>query len=372
MNVTTTRAWADRAGDLAAWAWGRLVNRADVWGAYLPPDRRANGKSLTAPPVRARGRVALTEAVLGRHFRGLRPDDLMGLHSTSPDNRSRWGAIDIDAHADGRADAEANQTAALAWFDRLAGIGFDPLLVDSNGRGGFHLWCLLAEPVPTAKVFGFLKWLTDDFGAFGLAARPEAFPKQPAIRPNGFGNWLRLPGRHHTFDHWSRVWNGHRWLEGEPAVAHLLGLAGRPAHLIPADIGVSRVLPQRPPPLQPLPTLADDELGRRITAYMARLPRLGAGEGRSKAAFGFAAWLVRDLGLDDASALPWLGAWDRGNSPPLGEDDLRDVIRCAREYGQRPRGCALAPLRPAARPQRKDRKKDHAVEIVRFTLEVGK
>jgi hypothetical protein len=253
-------AWAVRADDLARWAWGRLVNRVDVWGAYTPPARRgkkytkADGtedrvpKSYTAPARKDRGRVTLTGAVLARHFRGAAPEHVIGLHSTSPDNTSRWGRIDIDWHDEAAQAPAANLSAAMAWHDRLREEGFRPLLTDSNGAGGYHLGFLLARPAPTADVFAFLRSLTADHARHGIPAQPETFPKQRKVAPLGkkgqYGNWLRLPGRHHTLEHWTRAWDGAAWLEGADAVAWLLSFEGDdPALLPPAPPRPGRGVP---------------------------------------------------------------------------------------------------------------------------------
>jgi hypothetical protein len=58
-------------------------------------------------------------------------------------------------------------------------------------------------------------------------------------------------------------------------------------------------------------------------------------------AFGFAAWLARDLALPDHIALPWLEAWDSGNNPPKGKDRLAVILQNARTYGQKQIGGAL-------------------------------
>ncbi len=62
--------WAARSEDLALWTWSRLVNRADVWGTYLPLGRRAHGGSWTAPAKQRRGAELLTRDILGRHCCG--------------------------------------------------------------------------------------------------------------------------------------------------------------------------------------------------------------------------------------------------------------------------------------------------------------
>ncbi len=347
-------AWAALAPELAVWTWANLVNRTDVWGAYWPAHRRDRGNSWTAPAKKDRGRVLLTQEVLERHFLGKAVEHVVGLHSTSPDNTSRWAALDIDAHDGGTADPAANLAAALAWYEVLDELGFAPLLADSNGRGGYHLWALFAEPVPTPKVYALLRWLIRDHKAYGLTASTETFPKQPAIKAGGYGNWLRLPGRHHTREHQSRVWGGKDWLEGGAAVRHVLGLRGsRP-----------RTLPALPPPVtrlsQPPRPMTGDGLGTRVAGYIARLPHLSAGQGRDNVAYRAACRLVRDLRLPDEIALQWLLRWDAGNTPPKGEARLREVIASAHAYGRQPYGSAS----PAPSRGR------HGVTVLRFSVEV--
>src|SRR5262249_4516852 len=154
--------------------------------------------------------------------------DLIGLHSTAPGNTCRWGALDIDRHGDGGPAPETTLAAALHWFDRLCRLGFRPLLTESNGRGGYHLRVIFLGPVPSPPVFAFMRRLVADHAALGLTAPPETFPKQPTVAPPGqngqYGNWLRLPGQHHTHDHWSLVWDGGRWLEGHAAIDRILAL----------------------------------------------------------------------------------------------------------------------------------------------------
>ncbi len=237
-------AWRRHADDLARWAAARLVNRTDVWGAYLPLCfRTADGsKSVTRPRRCWRGQRHLTHDLLVEHFRGGDPADVIGTHSTSPENTSLWGLVDIDAHDGGNIKAVANERVARAWYRRLVNLGFHPLLTTSDERGGFHLRVLFDRPAPTPIVHAFLVDLTADACLLG-ASDVEIFPKQSRIEPDGFGNWARAPGRHHTREVWSKVWEGKRWLEGEDAVLHLLGLTGDSPTLIPPSV-------MAPPPRQ--------------------------------------------------------------------------------------------------------------------------
>jgi hypothetical protein len=221
-------AWQERAEALADWAWRHLVNRADAYGQYLPLNRRDDrGSAFVA-------KYELTPALLERHFQGRDVGDLIGLFSTTPAEGPdgievcRWLGIDIDRH-DEEGDPAANQRYALLLADRLR--DFYPLLLDSNGAGGYHISTLFKRPRPTAKVFAFGKWLVRDWAEHGLAKEPETFPKQATLgkgKGKGFGNWLRLPGRHHTRDHWTRAYDLERgiWCEGDEAIRIILAHRG--------------------------------------------------------------------------------------------------------------------------------------------------
>lgn len=325
--------WAACAADLAAWAWERLVNRTDVWGGYVPLEDRGKervsaegevyklGATLTRPARAKRGKILLTRAVLERHFRARGPRDVMGLHTTSPEQTSKWGSVEIDHHGEQGTPRELTWKAARGWYAELRHAGYHPLLTDSNGDGGYHLDVIYNRPVPTPDLYHFLRKLTANHFLYGLSAQPETFPKQPRLRPRAdgrpvYGNWKRVPGRHHTRDHWSRVWDGDGWLEGAEAAGYILGLTGDPPELLPTGL----------------------ELEHRVRGYLAKLPNRGEGQGRDDVAYQFACWLARDMELPDAEALRWLGEWDCGNRPPKGAERLAEILGNARNYGQRPFG----------------------------------
>ena len=352
-------AWTARAAELARWTWDRLVMRREVWGGYRPLAERGRaytaadgtrkrlGTPTTHPRLCDRGRVLLTRDVLVRHFRGAAPEHVIGLHSTSADNGCRSAAVDLDSHGPTSTAAEVNLRAALHWHDVLAGLGFRPLLSDSNGAGGFHLRILFAELVPAPQVYGFLKWLIRDHAALGFPKAPETFPKQSQLQPGRFGNWLRLPGRHHTREHWSAVYDGRgEWLAGAEAVDLLLSLAGNAPALMPAEA-------TRPTQAEPVQTSAPRRwkvsacgggranLSARIAAYLSRLPHGGEGSGRDDVAYAFACWLVRDLDLSDDVVLAWLERWDEGNALEKGKARLGEILASARRYGRNTAGCGL-------------------------------
>ncbi len=233
--------WRERAYELAEWAYANLVNRTDVWGRYVAKkyrDSDSGGKNhaITAPFREERGKVFLNVASLAKHFKTQLVSGVLGLHSTSTDLTSRWMAVDIDLHDadDLSITPESNFCAAKAWHQRLVELGMDPILIDSNGRGGFHLVVLFDEPMCTRSVHAFAKNLVKDYARLGLDGAPEVFPGKPQW--HSYGDWLRLLGRHHTHDWYSRIlcdeeFGEVRWLEGHDAIDRLLATRKTPKRL---------------------------------------------------------------------------------------------------------------------------------------------
>ncbi len=225
--------WRERAPELAEWTFERLVNRTDVWGRYLKKQHRENTRgernnAITAPFRDERGKVFLGLSSLEKHFKAKDGGGVLGLHSVGSDGSSRWIAIDIDLHDedDLSVTREGNFVAAKGWLTKLVEMGFDPLLFDSNGRGGYHLWIIFDQPMRTKSVRKFAESVVSDFDKKGLDAPPDLFPGN--FRSHHYGSWLRLPGRHHTHQHYSRVWNDepwvedNLWLEGHEAIDRIL------------------------------------------------------------------------------------------------------------------------------------------------------
>ena len=225
--------WRERATELAEWTLLRLVNRTDVWGRYLKKRHRTNkagekNNAITAPFSSERGKVFLGLSSLEKHFKTRDGGGVLGIHSASRDGSSRWLGIDIDLHDDDDLSVtrEGNFVAARGWWQQLVDAGFDPLMMDSNGRGGYHIWVVFEHPMITKTVRRFATDLVANYSVRGLDASPDLFPK--TYREGHYGSWLRLPGRHHSHLHYHRVWNDelwdedNRWLEGHEAIDRLL------------------------------------------------------------------------------------------------------------------------------------------------------
>jgi hypothetical protein len=209
--------WARHAEALADWAKARMVARSDVFGAYYQLDDGTYRQYTADGP--------LTLEILAAHFRGERT---IGLHSLSPDDQCKRVVADIDAHDD-TASPEANLELALAASRRALDWGLTPILVDSNGKGGYHVNVLLKKPLPGLVAHWLVRQLIADHKDHGFSEPPECFPKQTGLSfTNVYGNWIRIPGKHHKRPHWSRVYcfDKDRWLEGEQAALYLIGHRG--------------------------------------------------------------------------------------------------------------------------------------------------
>ena len=334
-HAKSRRAWTGRADALAAWTMRRLVNRRDTWGQYLPLDQRSGGKARTC-------KGTLTEEILSRHYRGAEVSDLVGLHTTSADNTSRWLGIDIDQHGDPDDEKKRNnRIVAKKLYNRVKGLGFDPLLISSNGRGGYHLILLFGKPVPTPKVHSFGKWLVRDWQDLGLAEEPESFPKQPRLEEKkGYGNFLRLPGRHHTLDYYSKVWTGERWAAGEEAIEAILATKGVSPRLIPSEVSEYEDI-TRPSAVSKAPIITAAKVGQIRQRALALLHTLRAvqGKGGDKVTWTAASYLVKDFALSVEQALPLMREWNATHcQPPWSEAELLRKLRLgAEEPGERGR-----------------------------------
>lgn len=232
--------WSAHAEELARWAAGTVVVRTDAHGMYT-----ATGSSLTA-------KTDLTADKLRDHFRGLRT---LGVHSVRPgDSMGRVVVLDIDMHGKPRprdeddaaaqveeeeyppADPECNTRFAMSIFEEVQRRGLRPILVDSDGRGGFHLWVAFDRLVPAGQLRQLGQWLGRKHAHFGCRP-PEVFPKQDQVLAGKFGSWTRLPGKHHKRDHWSRIWDGKQWLAGADAAKFLLGYEPSKVPMIPEEAG---------------------------------------------------------------------------------------------------------------------------------------
>ncbi|MGE3468423.1 MAG: hypothetical protein AB7J13_15995 [Pyrinomonadaceae bacterium] len=230
--------WIRYAPELAEWAMDRIVNRRDVWSQYTIKNDRISVVMLPIKERRKLGTDMVTLTKLERHFSGRSPAHLIGLHSISDHSTCKWFAIDIDLHDENVPNAdeviEANKAALFAWAGKLRDMGMDPLVMDSNGEGGFHIWVLLDDEYPLADTFDLVDEIRSDWEDYDLPRKPEVFPPKREVGPDDLPYTLRLAGRHHTRPHYTRVYNfdlpdKNEWLEGGDAIEAMM--AARPSKL---------------------------------------------------------------------------------------------------------------------------------------------
>ena len=205
-------AFKKSAEALADWSFARIIVRRDVFGKTA-----ADGKRFT-------GHDELTRELLVKHYRGLA---CIGAHLISPDGLCKCFIADVDAHDDS-ADPDVNWQCVNLIVDTLGTCGLVPIVCDSNGKDGYHVRQHFKKPVKAEVAYWLGQVIQDRLETAGLL-KVELNPKQADVTiQTPYGNWVRLPGRHHKRDHWTRVYNlqiGY-WMEGPAAVKAILGVAG--------------------------------------------------------------------------------------------------------------------------------------------------
>jgi hypothetical protein len=213
-----------------------LSVRDDVHGRYYVDGDGDDGR----PIIKSRtAHSGLDWDVILAHFTAPAPETICGIHIMSRGEECLVIVIDIDRHPKDDVDPKTNRRYAKHVYHRARALSFDCLLFDSNGRGGYHVWIVLQKMIPAHDAFRLGRWLVSDHAAFGLTKRPETFPKSPRHTGERIGAWVRLPGRHHRHDHYTRVWDDSRrvWLEGAEAIPAILRVQGK-------DVDIAAVVPQ--------------------------------------------------------------------------------------------------------------------------------
>lgn len=327
-TLATVNPWHQRAAELAAWS-ARYFVRADRYGGYFIDD---NGKTQTCTKPQKPRAKAVTNKLLERHFKATKTNDVVGVHTLSAvHGGGRYAALDINAHPGAKADPDANFRMALASYAKAEAVGLIPLLYESNGKGGYHFVVFFSgeKPyVPGPVLYGFGKWLAADYATAGLKKAPETYPKQRTIPADGYGNWLRVIGRHHTRDFWPRVWDGSAWLDGAAAVVHVLSIPQSDPDLIPHEaralvlskLTVARRVRRLAPQQSDRGTTSTTEVTQarcfnvtvgRCFASGVTVSQSGPGRARIRAAPGRWAFATRAASRSSTSGPTGLRRWKR-------------------------------------------------------------
>lgn len=147
-------------------AYGTYVIPPD---AEVEPSGKLKGEATTI-------RKPITKELWAKHLDGSQG---LGVIPINKDNMCVWGCVDIDVYID---------------FDphdiwkKVKELGI-PLTVCRSKSGACHVYALLSEPVPAAKL---RPWLSQVASALGHA-KSEIFPKQTQISDDAMGNWMNVP-----------------------------------------------------------------------------------------------------------------------------------------------------------------------------------
>jgi len=264
-------AWSQNADRLAKFALVHLKNRDDAYGRYLPVERR-NGKDKVSTIW-----DAINEEVLQQHFSASDHGHIVGLHSTSKNNTCRWLVIDIDQHGEPDEVLEQrNEKAAHDFFQMLAEFGGDPLLMKSNGRGGYHLWLIFDRAVSSKNLHALGKTIVQHWEKLEIN-EPEVFPKQSELEEKKLGNWVRLPGLHLTYEFHTQVWDGEKWLKGEEAIDRICAVRLCPGDLVSSGNFEIEELPDELPAQAHADDIADLSPIERVLKQQRGVKRSGGG-----------------------------------------------------------------------------------------------
>ena len=143
----------------------------------------------------------LTPDTIIRHCKGW---ETISLYAISEANTCKWVCLDIDDH-DG---TEAEKTTAYTFklVATIRDLGFEPLVENSGGGGGWHVWLLFREPILSQVAYRFGHWLVESHCP--ATATVEVFPSQECLTDTSrFGLAVRVPGFHPKREAWSRIYD---------------------------------------------------------------------------------------------------------------------------------------------------------------------
>lgn len=208
--------WKQHAPELATFYKLRFFNREDRYGTYKQNEqgkwKPTTKHDLTLDIIKKHCRLEGTPigTLAGRYKKDRPPEE----------DDTKFFCIDIDVHSENDSPELVTKDAeSIIAF--LSSYGLKPLIEDSNGKGGLHLWYTFNPFLPMWKAHRVGEYIKSHI----VGGEIEFFPKREDTRTekNCGGNWIRLPGRHHKSEHISRIRNEKgEWESGEKAIQLIL------------------------------------------------------------------------------------------------------------------------------------------------------
>jgi hypothetical protein len=278
-------------------------------------------------------RQALTPEVLAKHLVG---EITVGVYLVTPvADTCSMAVIDVD---------HRSKDMALRLGQACAKVGLktDEVLFEASGNKGFHVWFFVTQPVRARDAMRLGMTVS---GLAGLLGDVEVFPKQSHVPEGGFGNLIKLPGRHAKSGRFSRFFS---------------------SDLRPLDFSIlEKIQPLTPDRLSnlslenhvPSPSQRSDARWSEHTRNSPRTPPCierilqGVTEGRRNiCAFKLAVFLKeRALPLD--LTLSALNAWNIRNAPQLPLRELEAAVRRAYVRDYHGIGCQSADMAAFCNPE---------------------
>ena len=207
-----------------------------------------------------------------------------------------------------------------------------PTAVVNSGHGA-HLYWRLTEQIEPVRISALVRDMAVSFGSDPSVSDPARI--------------LRLPG-----------FTNHKPPPAPCELLHVDHDCVYPFDML-RDIVPGSALPSVAPVAPAASQQSSDAVEERARRYIATVPGSGKG-GRTRQAFKIACAIVRDFGLDPATALRMLEGWDSAaNSPAIASDypagELAKIVANASKYGKKAVGEKRdAPPKPRAHPQSSD------------------
>lgn len=269
-----------------------------------------------------RGDVFAEQSKDGRYFPVRRPindGDLeeheagivsYGTYVIDPMNQGvQWAVFDLDTY-----DEEALDLLCAAVATLVLNVGGDEscLLLENSGGKGYHIWLLLSEAVPAAKVRPWVEQVRSAYVQANPGDWPalEIFPKQDSVVEGGFGNLVKLPlGIHAKSGNRSQFVVTQGWASGVDSVCRLDVSLIPDAPVKEASEGPSGVL-------SPFPCIS-------------KLITEGAPQGnRDNGMYHFCRY-AHSAGLPDDLVEEWAERVNQGFNPPLSDTEVAVKVRSA-------------------------------------------
>ena len=155
-----------------------FAGNPNAYGIHIPSKKTKSGE-------KAKGQSFLKHEplILDTYLKHLHGEVSIGIAPMLPDNKIKFGAIDIDVYP-------LNPKRYLAIIKRSK----LPIVLARSKSGGLHAYIFFKNPVSAESALPLLQEIRQ---IFGLKKETEVFPKQTRLIGDSVGNWINIPYYNH-------------------------------------------------------------------------------------------------------------------------------------------------------------------------------